>query len=186
MASFAKSKIFSSLNKIHGFDISPIAIEIAKAQHSGINFFCSDINDIDFVYDVLICADVFEHVEDVYGFLCSIREKSTFFVFNIPLDICLLNLLKHRDGFPRYMYDQYGHLHFFIWSTALFALNAAGFEVVSYRFARTARLFRTQANGFMKRQIFACASMLQCLAPRTSSLLMGDSLVVIATRAHPS
>ena len=45
-------------------------------------------------YDLILCIDVFEHVEDYIGFLKTLKNKSKYHIFNIPLDMCALKVLE--------------------------------------------------------------------------------------------
>ena len=54
------------------------------------DFYADDMFNNTKFYDLIICADVFEHVEDYYGFLEKISKKAKYILFNIPLDINLL------------------------------------------------------------------------------------------------
>ena len=44
--------------------------------------------------DVLVMADVFEHVEDYIDFIISCKDKSDYIVFHIPLDISIESILS--------------------------------------------------------------------------------------------
>lgn len=50
--------------QIEGCDFSPIVIDLAKAQHKGVEFFVHNIYEpFKWRYDVVICTEVLEHLE---------------------------------------------------------------------------------------------------------------------------
>jgi hypothetical protein len=83
--------------------------------------------------DLVLLIDVFEHVEDYYGFLRELQKKSKYFVFHIPLDMFVLASLMNN-------YEQkkikVGHLHYFDYRTALGVLEDTGYKVINYHFTK--------------------------------------------------
>jgi SAM-dependent methyltransferase len=116
--------------KFAGFDISPQAIDIARANAKGsLEFFREDFLTADVAPpDVLLLLDVFEHVPDYLGFLEALRRKAKWIVFHVPLDACITALLQGSEHML-YMRKQYGHLHYFTKETALATLVDTGYEV---------------------------------------------------------
>lgn len=112
-----------------GYDISPEAIALAKEQHArkNIQFFCRDIDQINSEFDVLIAADVFEHVPDYLGFLQSCRRLAQYKLFHIPLDIHMSSVF--RGTFPSGL-KSIGHLHYFSQESALEILSHSGYRIV--------------------------------------------------------
>ncbi len=86
-------------------------------------------------FDVAIMLDVFEHIEDLYAFLRSVRPLATHFVFHIPLDATVLAILKSDLTESRH---SVGHLHYFTRSTALETLEDCGFRVRHEHFTKAA------------------------------------------------
>lgn len=76
-------------------------------------------------FDLAICLDVFEHVEDYIGFLKSLRNHAEQFVFNIPLD---MNVIKLVTGL-RSAREDVGHLHYFNAYTAIATLEHCGYQI---------------------------------------------------------
>ena len=65
-----KSNFFNSESVFKGYDINPDAIDLAKKNSVKVSFFNQDfINLKDEKGDLIIAADVFEHVQDKYNFL---------------------------------------------------------------------------------------------------------------------
>ena len=111
-----------------GYDISPQAIDLARPRQSArTSFIWGDARDDDRHFDVGLCIDVFEHIEDCFGFLSNIRKKADYFVFHIPLDLTCEGLLRN---FPMQYRKQYGHLHYFTRDTALAMLHECGYTLL--------------------------------------------------------
>jgi SAM-dependent methyltransferase len=115
-----------------GFDISPYAIELAnKGQTERMEFHCADfLSALTRRFDLLLCLDVFEHVEDYMGFLRRLRGRASHTVFHIPLDLSVQTVLRATPLTA--VRRSVGHLHYFTKETALAALNDAGFRVEDF------------------------------------------------------
>lgn len=168
-----------------GWDINPEAVRIARSLSPDIEFSCGDFLLAPGSYDMVLCADVMEHVEDILAFLRNLSRKSRYFLFNIPLEVSLITLLRGESTFKR-SHESVGHLHFFTKPTALRLLRVCGYDIVHTRFAknRTARLPRTTAN--MKRFLLAPPqAFVDIFSLDLAAILFGDSLVVLATGDAP-
>jgi SAM-dependent methyltransferase len=129
-----------------GYDISP---EL-KSFWEGLNcarltFVLRDFAETSEVYDLLLLIDVFEHVEDYLSFLKSIATRAHWFVFHIPLDMNVQNLLRDKQINLR---DEVGHLHYFSAATAIRTLEDAGYEANKWFYTAT-----SQEAGISKRTI---------------------------------
>ena len=116
---------------LEGYDVSPQAIALAK-QHENdrLRFFRQDIETLpDGAYDLALCIDVFEHVEDYLGFLRMLRGKATYKMFHIPLDMTVLSVLGNS---PAYTREAVGHLHYLSPDTALLTLRDTGYEIIDW------------------------------------------------------
>ncbi len=178
------------LNQLHlhlGSEVSFVGYELSEAayrmslsrQKPGISFVHGDLfeNPDTTPFDLLLAIDVFEHVEDYYGFLRKCREKATRTVFNIPLDLSVQTVF--RPGALLEERRRVGHLHYFTKETALASLTHAGFQIEdsallcmhmekSYR-----QVGKKLLNG--SRQILSRYS-----RDLTARLLGGFSLLVVA------
>jgi SAM-dependent methyltransferase len=115
-----------------GYDISPQAIELCKKTgNKNCSFFCQDLlaekNEAVNGADVLLVIDVFEHVPDYMGFIEQCKNKATYKIYHIPLDLHVSALL--RNSFVRNRYS-IGHLHYFSADSALATLVDTGHEIV--------------------------------------------------------
>ncbi len=113
-----------------GYDISERSIEICHSyKHKGIEYACQDITKLDVYFDLILCLDVLEHVEDVFGLLKSLRSKGTNKVFMIPLDVTAHSVLK---DFVTVSFEKYYHIHYFCLESALLLLRKCGYEICDY------------------------------------------------------
>ena len=117
-----------------GYEISPQAFELSQSRaNDRLHFKLSDINEEDVFFDVILVLDVVEHVEDCFGFLRSIKAKSTYKIIHLPLDLSVQSLLR-----PNGLVDvrqAYGHIHYFNKNVALAMLKDVGYEVIDYFYA---------------------------------------------------
>ncbi len=161
-----------------GYEVSADAYRICKEKESdNLRFYCEDIlAKASVSFDVLLCIDVIEHVEDFYGFLRRLRTLSTYTVFHIPLDLSVENIVRvHPLQRER---KRVGHIHFFTKETALAALNHVGYDVVDSFFTigsveLPAKGWRSAIMKIPRRIMFSVSQDL------TARLLGGCSLMVL-------
>lgn len=162
-----------------GFDISPMAIELAKIRaNERLQFKLVDIREEkDAFYDLILVMDVIEHLEDYFSFLREIKAKSHYKIFHIPLDLSEQTILR-RNGLLK-VRQSYGHIHYFSKEIALQLLQDTGYEVVDHFY--TARSLELPSNE-IKRNILRLPRKLlfginKDLAAR---VLGGFSLLILA------
>ncbi len=134
------SKRYEDKTVFSGYEISPDAFEICKKKtRHNLNYFHKNLFDDNKAgFDVVMAIDVFEHVEDYFGFLRNLRDKGTYKVFHIPLDLSVQTVLrsspitKHRLSV--------GHIHYFTKETALATLEDTGYEIVDYFYTNGSEL----------------------------------------------
>lgn len=117
---------------LRGYDVSPQAIELCRQrQNRHLSYVCGDLLATDEgPFDLLLCIDVFEHVEDYMGFVRRLRGRGRHTLFHIPLDMSVQALLRRwpiTEARART-----GHLHYFMKDTALQTLKDTGYEVVDW------------------------------------------------------
>jgi hypothetical protein len=124
--------------ELHGYDISPQAIGLCQTRaNDRLHFYCEDLLSITRApLDLVLCMDVFEHVEDYLGFLRQLRSKATLKIFHIPLDLSVNWVL--RPGPLLYSRQTVGHLHYFTKDTALATLRDTGYEIVDWFYTPSA------------------------------------------------
>jgi SAM-dependent methyltransferase len=172
------SMLLPGIQSLHGYDISPQAIELCRSiQNPRLEFhnkdlFVEDKSD----FDAVLAIDVLEHVEDYFSFLRSLRLKGRFKVFHIPLEV---NALSAICGTPATSRRTYGHLHFFTRETALMALAETGYKVVDAVYTAGAielpQVSIRQALGLLPRLALGAIS-----KDAAQRLLGGWSLLVLA------
>lgn len=167
-------------SKFEGYEISGDAFRLCEPRSSpNLNFFHSDfllkegVSDIDLV----MAIDVFEHVEDFYGFLRSIKEKGRYKVFHIPLDLSVQSILRVAPILK--MRNMVGHIHYFTKETALAALRDTDYTIVDQFYTAGGtelpdRGWKANAVRLPRKLLF---SINQDLAVR---ILGGYSLMVLA------
>ena len=112
-----------------GFDVSPQANLLSSArQTERLTFYQKDLLTEDRNFDLTLCIDVFEHVEDYLGFLKALRSKGCRTIFHIPLDLSVQTILRVSP--IRRSRESVGHLHYFTKESALATLAHCGFRVI--------------------------------------------------------
>lgn len=166
--------------RLHGYDISPAAIELCKARaNPRVAYACRDCFDDAQTdgADVLAAIDVFEHVPDYMGFLERCRKKARYKVYHIPLEIHASALLRGKIAAGRYTV---GHIHYFTAETAIATLKDTGHTIVDSVFTDLAlntapsRSPGRLAADFTRRVISAFSR------PLAARLVGGLSLLVLA------
>ena len=129
-------------------------------------------------FDLVVCLDVFEHIENYFGFLNDLKKLSNKFIFNIPLD---MNVMKILTNGIKYARKEVGHLHYFSEYTALETLIDCGYQIKD-SFLSTAFLSTLPRN---KRQLAVLPLRLLFLIfgkSFASKVFGGLSLVVYAEK----
>jgi cyclopropane fatty-acyl-phospholipid synthase-like methyltransferase len=165
--------------RFDGYEISPQGFELARAREGErVRFFnCDFLECGEGSYDLILCIDVFEHVEDYFGFLRRLRGRSGAFLFHVPLD---MNAQMVARGEPvSRVRRTVGHLHYFSKETALATLEECGYRVEAWFFTANGverpKSARARLMKIPRRICFA-------VAPEwTARVLGGYSLMVYAT-----
>ncbi len=168
--------------EFRGFDISPQAIGISKSkENKHLKFYNEDFLTAKTPSpDLLLLLDVFEHVPDYFGFLRALRERASWFIFHIPIDISALGVLKKSD-WMLYMRERYGHLHYFTRESALATLADTGFKVVDYAFTDDKEIDEKPPAGLKPRVAYELRKNLYRMNPGFAvSLFRSFNLMVLA------
>ena len=173
------SEQYDNGNEYFGYEISPQAFKIAKTKSKpNLTFVLQDLlaeNDVNF--DIVMAIDVFEHVEDYFGFLRKLRGKGKYKIFHIPLDLSVQAVIRAwpiTNG-----RKDFGHIHYFTKETALETLRDTGYEIIDYFYTASAleRPNRGWKANLMKIPRKLMFSVNKDLAVR---ILGGYSLLVLA------
>ena len=161
-----------------GYDISPQALEMCKSRaNERLQFKLADIcQEEHTVFDLILVLDVFEHVQDYFGFLNGIRPRGELKIFHIPLDLSVQAVLRKRGLLKRR--EMHGHIQYFTKETALETLKDAGYELLDYFFTpRCIELGEETAQKIARLPRKICFAIHQELTVR---ILGGYSLLVLA------
>lgn len=151
---FVLAELLKEVESFSGYDIAPFAIEEARKKETNrVRFYLGDFEEaMQTSTDLLLVIDVIEHIPDYYGFLQKLRNKSTHFIFHVPLDLSCRTLLK-----PQVLRQQrkgVGHLHYFSKEHIMWVLEDNGFTVVDveYTFSETDRNAPRSFKAYLKKQ----------------------------------
>lgn len=130
-----------------GYEISPDAYEMAtKREGARLSFHLADALSEPVPHaDVVLVADVIEHVEDYIGFTRRIRALGDLKIFHIPLDLSAQSvvrmspILNQRAGV--------GHIHYFTKDTALALLEDCGYRVLDWMYTASRLELPDQARS---------------------------------------
>ena len=78
----------------------------------------------------MMAIDVFEHVEDYFGFLRDLKETAEHKIFHIPLDLSVQSVLRSSPLIKSR--KSVGHIHYFSKETALETLKDTGYQIIDY------------------------------------------------------
>ncbi|MEW6037071.1 MAG: class I SAM-dependent methyltransferase [Pseudomonadota bacterium] len=166
--------------RLDGYELSQDAYAICKPKESGnLRFHLADLAEAGQTYDLALCIDVFEHVENYLEFLRRLRGVATWKVFHIPLEMHVNALFL--GGFLRAR-SMVGHLHYFSSETALATLRDAGYEIVAHEFTAAFASDGQMARGGAAALMRLPRRLLFSLSPDfLSKTLGGCSLLVLAS-----
>lgn len=118
-------------SRFFGFELSPQGYQMCKErENETIRYSNEDIFSDQTEFDLMLCIDVFEHIEDCYSFLKKLSTKANSFVFHIPLDMNVQMIARSSPILG--VRESVGHLHYFSKDTALATLTHCGFEVIDW------------------------------------------------------
>ena len=179
----AKKSNFFDTNNFSGYDINPKAINLAKKLDNSINFYDKDFFQEKFntKFDLIICSDVFEHIENNYEFLKKLIKKGNYFLFNIPLEISLLSLIRQNKVFSN-SYSSVGHLHYYSKKTAMITLEHCKYNIISLNYAKNRISHFPKGSLTLKRMFVIIPQyLLDLINEDLSCAILGNySLVVLA------
>jgi ubiquinone/menaquinone biosynthesis C-methylase UbiE len=120
-----------------GFEISPDAFVFCQAKStSNLHYENAQAFESGRSFDVAMAIDVFEHVDDYFGFVRNMRNISKYQIYHIPLDLSAQALLR-REPLQK-VRETVGHIHYFSKDTALATLKDTGHEIVDWFYTKSA------------------------------------------------
>ena len=161
-----------------GCDVSPHAIEISRRKSAGnLQFRLEDVLQSTAEYDLVMAIDVFEHVEDCFGFVRRLKARGRHKLFHIPLDLSALSVA--RASKLRTMRESVGHIHYFTKDTALALLEDTGYRVIDHFY--TSGSTELGHYGWKTRLLKAPRQALFAMDPDAAARWLGGySLMVLA------
>lgn len=113
-----------------GYEISSHAYELCqKRRKKNLQFFLADmLEESKECCDITMAINVFEHVEDFFGFLRRLRKRGRYKIFHIPLDLSVQTVLRGSPIMRKR--ECVGHIHYFTKETALAALKDTGYKIL--------------------------------------------------------
>ena len=170
-----------SFPKAHftGYEISPHAYQRAKMKETDrVSFQLADIlEEKNSTFDVVVIADVIEHVEDYISFIKGLHSCGRYKIFHIPLDLSVPSVLR---AWPiANLRENVGHLHYFFKDTALATLRSCGYSVIDY--AYTASRLELPNQAFSSTLMRLPRRLLYSIHPDLAVRILGGySLLVLA------
>lgn len=162
-----------------GYEVSPHAYQRAKTKEkSNVSFHLRNIvEEKDTQYDVVVIADVIEHVEDYISFIKGLRPCGRYKIFHIPLDLSVQSVLR---AWPiTKLRANVGHLHYFFKDTALATLKDCGYSIIDYKY--TASRLELPNQAFTSALMRLPRKLLFSINPDLAVRLLGGySLLVLA------
>jgi len=118
--------------RFFGYEISPNAYKICsqKANERFTFKLANLLDETNVRFDLAMAMDVFEHVEDYFGFLRKLRDKAQYKIFHIPLELSAQEVLRGKPLLNARR--NVGHIHHFSKETALATLEDCGYTVLDH------------------------------------------------------
>lgn len=164
-----------------GYELSPQGFALCKERESSkIHYHNTDISTTDQQFDLLLCIDVFEHIEDYFTFLRTLSDKAHTFIFHVPLDMNVQMVARSKPILG--VRSKVGHIHYFSKDTALGTLKDCGFEIVDWFYTPNGVV---RPKSFKAKLLQLPRKVLQNLSLElTARFLGGYSLLVTAKNAQ--
>ncbi|MBD2520487.1 hypothetical protein H6G93_37220 [Nostoc sp. FACHB-973] len=131
------------------------------------------------IYDLVMAIDVFEHVEDYFGFLRKLKEKGKYKLFHIPLDLSVQSVLRSSPILKSRF--KYGHIHYFTKETALASLKDMGYEVLDYLYTSVS-LDLPNRNGWKNSLLNVPRKVLFSINQDLAARLLGRFSLLVLTK----
>lgn len=164
---------------LFGYEIAPHAHARAMAKETSRTSFHLEnmLERDDLHFDVVIAADVIEHVENYLDFLIKLRPMADYKVFHIPLDLSAQSVAR---GWPiMNLRAGVGHIHYFFKQSALAALEDCGYEVIDH-FYTASRLELPHQSRSSKLMVLPRRLMFKLNPDLAVRVLGGWSMMVLA------
>jgi SAM-dependent methyltransferase len=170
---FELSKKFPH-SECKGFEKSPQGFMLCKElKDHQVEFYNKSIEEYSGTFDLVTMMDVFEHVEDYMSFLKMHKGKGQNYIFHIPLDLNVLDILRRKRLVSKR--EKSGHLHYFSKETALATLRDCGFDIVDHLYTP----WCLELQGSSRVRNLLLKTFFRISPDRTVSFFGGFSLMVL-------
>jgi SAM-dependent methyltransferase len=177
---------FPGIKLFSGYEISSDAYAIAKAkENKDLTIYLKDITSDESAgsFQLMLIIDVIEHLENYFHFLDSLRTKSQYFIFHIPIDMCVRTLF--REGILIASKNRVGHIHNFTEDFIKSILYDHGYNILQQVYTEPV----IKNSSFKQALIEQFRKVLHFLNPRFASKLIGGYSIMILAEAnstHPN
>ena len=112
-----------------GYEPMPEAFAVARTRATDkLSFLNQSVTpDSRENFDLVLCFDVIEHLEDCFSFIRDLKSLSGRFLFHIPLDLSVQMVARMTPILG--VRQSVGHVHYFAKDTALATLKDCGLKV---------------------------------------------------------
>lgn len=131
-------KSFNDNSKLYAFDISEKCIIEASKKSSRIKFWRQNIYELIPLingnkYDLVICSEVLEHLDDVNAALHNLKKVGNYFIFSVPNEPIwrIMNMIRFK-----YISDfgnTPGHINHWSKDQFISLLGANGFSIIDVK-----------------------------------------------------
>jgi len=130
-----------------GYEISPQAFDLCRERTKGrLNFYLGDgFEDKTAYFDVVLCIDVLEHLEDYFSFLRNFKRKGRYKVFHIPLDLSVQTVF--RSSPILWWRHNVRHIHYFTKEIAVEILKDMSYEIIDFSYTAVAIDMPAKSSG---------------------------------------
>ena len=135
--------------KFYGYEISKKAYSLCNKKQKNVKYYNRPLKK-NKKYDIILCADVLEHVENPYKFLKEIKKNSKFQIFHVPIDLSVSSLIRRSVILKARKYV--GHLHFYNKDIIFHDLKNLDFEIINHFYTFNDNIF---SNGSIGQKIIA-------------------------------
>jgi 2-polyprenyl-3-methyl-5-hydroxy-6-metoxy-1,4-benzoquinol methylase len=165
--------------QFYGYEVAPDAFALSQSRiKDRLHFFYEDLLQNNKVFDLLLMIDVFEHVDDYLGFLRKSKEKATYKIFHIPMDIAVLSVINNN---PMKQRKDVGHLHYYTKDTALATLKDTGHEIIDWFYTKGGLEIPNQKLNLTGRGTNFLRRIFYAISPNFAVKMFGGfSLMVLA------
>jgi len=179
IADFLKSE------QVLGVDISEAMIKTANKLNTDKNIEYKSIDIYRFntssKYDVVICADTIEHVEDDVGFLKILSKFSDKIIIRVPMEDSIYNSILKKLGISDELKKtevQYGHVNHYSVKKFFELVKKANLKVSSYT------LFRiNKPRTWWVNEIIRQISNIVCLFSIDFGVKLGGGFLVVTLKS---